>query len=203
MRPLTPREKRMLIAAAIAVPIYLAGFYGLQGVKLLEAKRAEYGQLCEQAVRLEVEILREEGKAKRLEKLKKLHRLDLDKLRQETIVGEASAAIQKAAQANGLKLGPSKEMPGRATDKELAVIQIEGVGATPGAAQFVHSLGAIGYPLLVEWMQLNTAGMKPGQVKLFLSLVVLNPAAWRPPAAQRADSTLNNTTDNPAEKKGA
>lgn len=190
LRTLSAREKRTLRIGAGALCLYLLGFYGLEGWRLLEAEREKYDRLAAEAGTLELEMLREKVKAQRLEKLQRTFRLDPATLREDTIVGEASAAIQKAAQALGLQLGPSKEGPGRVSGKDLAVLQIEGSGPTPAAARFVHSLGTLGYPLVVDSVQWKTTGMPPGQVRLSLGVVVLHPGALAKPGGDPAGTPL-------------
>ncbi|HVR73578.1 MAG TPA: hypothetical protein VMT52_04575 [Planctomycetota bacterium] len=187
-RPLNQREKRTLRIGASALCLYLLVFYGLEGWRLLEGRRAEYDRLSSEAGTLELEMLREKVKAQRLEKLRRAYRLDPANLREDTVVGAASAAIQKSAQSLGLQLGPSKEAPGRIAGKDLAVLQIEGSGPTPAAARFVHSIGTLGYPLVVDSILWKTTGMKPGQVRLSLGVVVLHPGALAKPGGDPAGS---------------
>lgn len=189
LRALSQREKRTLRIGASALCLYLLGFYGLEGWRVLEARRAEYDRLSAEAGTLELEMLREMVKAQRLEKLRRTFRLDPATLSENTVVGEASAAIQKAAQSLGLQLGPSKEAPGRISGKDLAVLQIEGSGPTPAAARFVHSLGMLGYPLVVDSLLWKTTGMQPGQVRLSLGVVVLHPGALAKPGGDPAGSS--------------
>ncbi len=179
MRALNPREKRTLRFAAVFLAIYLAGFFGLRGLKLLEGQRAEYERLRSRAALLAGEIATEKAKARKLERLKALWRFDANALRRESVVGDASSAIQKAAQSSGIELGSLKEAAGRSSTQELAAIVLDGRGTTTAAMQFIHSLGALGFPLLVERLEAKTTGMKPGQVQFSLSLSVLDYAAWK------------------------
>jgi len=115
MRPLNERERRTIRVAAVALGIYLVLFYGLRCWSWIEGKREEHGQLLAQAETVKVELLRERVKAARLQKLKGTFRIEPAALRRETVVGEASSAIQRAAQAQGIQLGPAREMSGRLT----------------------------------------------------------------------------------------
>ncbi len=179
MRSLSERETRLIRIAAVGLAMYLIGFFGLQGWRWLEARRGEYASLREKASELDLEILRERVKARRLEKLKASRRLNLHALEEETVVGEASVAIQKAAQTHGVKLGSSRESAGRTAGKELAVLEIEGTGVALAVTQFLHDLGFLGYPLAVDWVHLQTEATQPGQVRVSLRVVVLNPAFWQ------------------------
>jgi hypothetical protein len=181
MRPLNDRERRTVRIAAVVLTIYLALFYGLKAVSYLEGKREEHRQLLAQAESLKLELLRERVKASRLQKLKRTFRIEPLALRRESVVGEASSAIQRAAQAQGIQVGPAREMSGRGSSKELSTIQIEGVGTTLGATQFLSSLGTLGFPLVVESIHLKTTGLKPGQVGFSLSVAVLDFAGFNLP----------------------
>ncbi len=178
MRALTDREKRTVRLAGVLIGAYLILFYGVRAVTYLEGKRSERLGRFLVAQALKEDILLEETKAARLAKLKAGLRIDLPGLREETVVGEASAAIQKAAQDQGLQLGPTKETRRRSTDREIGSIQIEGQGGAPAAAQFIAGLGSIGFPLVVDSVQLKAAP-SPGQVSFTLSVAVLNFAAWK------------------------
>jgi hypothetical protein len=72
-------------------------------------------------------------------------------------------------------------MSGRASSKELSTIQIQGVGSTLAATQFLAGLTTLGYPLAVESVHLKTTGQKPGQVEFTLSVAVLDFAGFNLP----------------------
>jgi hypothetical protein len=173
MRPLSRREKKTVRLGAAALAIYLLAFYGLRGWRFLEEKRAAFAELNLAMANLDASIAREESKTLRLERLKKSSRIELSSLNEKTAVGEALAAVQKAAQGCGLQVTTLKETAGRGAAKELATIQLEGVAATAAAMQFVHGLRSLGFPLIVDRLQLKTTGVKPGQVHLSLALAVL------------------------------
>lgn len=181
MRALTSGEKRTIRRAGILVGAYLLVFYGLKSWRFLEGKLKAHEERSSQADLLKLEFSREQVKAERLRKLRESSRIDLKRLEMEGVVGPASAAIQKAAQSQGIQLGPSREAPGRPAARELAMIQIEGQGTVLGVVQFLHSLGSLGFPLAIEGVHLKTAGMKPGQVHLSLSLALLDYKAWKSP----------------------
>lgn len=159
--------------------IYLAGFYGLRGVQHLESKLAEYREVSLLAEELNVQVLREKSKSQRLEKLVSAWRIDLQGLGRKTLVGEALAALQSSAQAGGVQLGPLKELPGRSSARELSLLQLEGTGPTGGILQFLNGLSTLGYPLVVDSLQLKTAGKEPGQVSFSLSVAVLDSSGWK------------------------
>jgi hypothetical protein len=173
MRALTGKEKRTVRLGAIALGAYLVLFYGSRGVMFLEGKRSEVLDRFRAAEILKSEADLEETRHLHAEKLKSELRIDLAGLKEETAVGEASAAVQKAAQAQGLQLGPTKETRKRSAERELGTIQIDGQGGATAAAQFISSLGTLGVPLVVDSISFK-AGQNPGQVNFSLSISVLN-----------------------------
>ena len=177
MRPLTDREKRTLKFGGAALLLYLVLLYGVKGVKALEGKRSEYRSLLSSAVTLREEALLEREKARVLKELRESLRIDLDALKPETAVGEASAAIGKAAQACGIQLGPTKETRGRSSSRELGAIQIDGQAPAAAAVRFLHGIKSLGFPLVVDSLQLNPVAKAPGQVQFTVSVVVLDFAA--------------------------
>ena len=102
------------------------------------------------------------------------------------MVGQASSAIQKAAQAAGVQIGPTKETRGNPKALEFATIQIEGQAPTPAALQFLDGLKTLGVPLVVDSVQLRSAAKAPGQVQFTMNLVVLNYGAWKQGEKSRA-----------------
>src|SRR4051794_27374444 len=126
MPQLIERDKRSIRIAAALIAVYLVAFYGSRVWKHLGMARADYLQLAAKAQGLNKEIQPYETKVMLAEKLMNSFRMDPVKLSKTTVVGEASAAIQKAATAGGVQLGPIRESPARASAKELAAIQLEG-----------------------------------------------------------------------------
>jgi hypothetical protein len=179
-RELTVSEKRTIRAAVLLVGAYLVLLYGFKGWRWLEDKRAEYAALASEASSVKERILMERFKGERLRKLKNELKIDLAALREETIVGEARGAIQAAAQSSGVQIITSKESPGRAAGKELASFQIEAVAPLPSAIQLLRNLRSTGYPVVVDRVQFQRAGMQPGQVKLSLAAAVLSFKEWKP-----------------------
>jgi len=180
MRPLTARERRTLRLALIFLGSYLLLFYGLSGWKRLEAKRAEYEDLRLAAATVVADVSREAVKARRLRQLRESSRMKLERLHEESMVGEARASIQAAAQACGIKLGTSRESPGRPAARELAAIDLDGVGPTTGLVRFLWNLPRLGYPLVLDRINVQTTGMEAGTVRFSLNVVILNFAAWKP-----------------------
>lgn len=179
MASLTPRDKRILRIAGIAIALYLILFYGVRGLLALEASRARYAQLVQKVRGLGLEAQQYENKVLKLEKLKKASRIELAGLQRDSLAGDASGAIQRAAQSSGIKLGPVRESPGSSTGKELAAMQLEATGPIPGALSLLHRLDTLGFPLVVDSLQIDPDSRKPGEVKLILRVVLLDIDHWR------------------------
>lgn len=179
MRTLTNREKRTVRLAAAAISIYLAIFYGRGIGQYLETRRSDYQQLVKDAQSLQLESLRYQNNSARLQKLKETFGMDPAKLSLETLVGEASAAIQEAAQSCGVKLGPIREAPARPAARELASMQFEGTGLAQSLTQLLYRLKTLGFPLILDSVQVQLTGKKPGMVKLILQVVMLDYSQWQ------------------------
>ena len=178
MPNISERDKRTIRIAGIGIAIYLVLFLGISGWKRLEAKRAEYRDLVASGERLRREVQPYENRVLLAQKLKDTFKMDPQKLSRLTVVADASAAIQKAAQSGKVQLGPIRETPGRSSAKELASIQLEGVGPVPAIMGFLHQLGSLGYPLVVDAVQL-TPETKPGSLKMNLTIVILDFEQWK------------------------
>jgi hypothetical protein len=186
MRTLSDREKRTVRIAAIGIAIYLVLFFGLSVRTYFEAKRADYGKLVAKAQDLKNEVRPYQDKVAHLKKLMESSRVNPAKLSRATVVAEASAAIQNAAAAAGIQVGPVRESPARSSSKELASVQIEGSGPVPAVMSLLHNLKSLGYPLVIDSVQLATDPMRPGQVKMNLTIVVLDFDQWKPETTPHA-----------------
>ncbi len=93
--------------------------------------------------------------------------LDPTKLKKETVVSDASAAIQQAAKSGGLQLGPIRESPAHGAGKALATVQLESSGQVPAVLTFLASLNSIGFPVVVDSVQFTADNMpaRPGQIE--------------------------------------
>ena len=186
MRTLTDREKRTVRFAAVGISIYLALFGGVRGWKYIEKKRAEYQRLVKEASGLKQEVQPYENKVLLVKKLMESLHLDPAKLSRASVVGAASDAIQKAAATGGLKLGPIRESPARPSTKELASMQLEGAGPVPAVTTFLHRLDTLGYPLIVDSVQLSPEPTRPGLLKLTLTIIILDFDQWKKEDAPHA-----------------
>ncbi len=178
MPTLTQREQRAIRLGATVVAIYLGLFLGWQGWKQLEAKKSRYEQLLTNAQRLKRELQPYENRVLLAQKLKETFRMDPQTLSRTTLVAQASAAIQNAAGSGGVQVGPVRESPARASARELASVQLEGVGPVPEVMTLLHRLQTLGYPLIVDSIQITPEAAKPGMIKINLTIVILDFEQW-------------------------
>ena len=107
------------------------------------------------------------------------------KLSRETIVAEASSAIQKAAMGSGVQFASVRESASRGNGDELVSMQFEGSGQVAAVTGFLNRMQTLGYPLIIDTVQMTT-GPQPGVMKLSLSIVILNYENWKNPEAIHA-----------------
>jgi len=179
MRTLTGHEKRTIRIAVVGISIYLVLFGGLRGWKYLEKKRADYQHLVKEASGLKQEVQRYETKVLLVKKLMESVQIDPAKLSRASLVGATSSAIQQAAATGGLRLGPIRESPARPSTKELASMQLEGAGPVPAVTTFLHRLDTLGYPVIVDSVQLSPEPTRPGMLKLNLTIIILDFDQWK------------------------
>jgi hypothetical protein len=179
MPQLTDRDKKILRLAISGIAVYLVLFFGWRGWKTMEGRRAEHQKLVARARAAENELQPYENKVLLFEKLRDATRLDPRKLSNDSLAADASAAIQKAAREGGFKLGPIRENAGRSTGRELSSIQIEGMGPVTNALALVHRIQTLGYPLLIDALQLTPQPQPPGMVKMSVTIVILNFDQWK------------------------
>lgn len=179
MRTLTPHEKRTIRIGGALIAIYLLLFGGARVWSFLEKKRTVYASLVREAQSLADEIQAYQAKADSAQKLMEAFKLDPAKLKKSTAVAEASAAIQKAAMAGGVAVSSVRESPARPANKELATMQFEAMGQVPAVTALLNRLESVGYPLLIETIQMTPMPMPPGQVKLSLTIVILDFEQWK------------------------
>jgi len=203
---MTARDQRTLKIGAILVAIYLVGFYGVQFFRQGEKSRTEYQQLIKKAQQLQQDKLAQENKVLLFDKLSAAYHFDPRKIAKDTLVADASAAIQTAAQQSGVKLGPLRETPGRNNARELSTILIEGSGQIAAALSLIHKIQTLGYPLVIDSVQITQGGGgaggpggprggggmppgmppgmggmggPPGQLKMNLTVIILNYEQWK------------------------
>lgn len=181
MRTLTVSEKRTVRLGLLVMGIYLVLFCGFQGRKILERKRAEYLRVVAQADALKQRVQPYEDKVLVIKKFMDGFRMDPVKLSRATVVGEASAAIQRAAMGSGIQVGPITEPPVRGAAKEMALV-FEGTGPVQAVTGLLNRLETTGYPLVIESVQITAEASRPGQVKVKLNVLVIDFEQWKPEA---------------------
>jgi len=186
MRALTDREKRTVRLGAAVIGAYVLLFGGMQVTHFFERKRVEYQKLVKEARTLKGEIQLYEDKAIALKKLMETFNLDPARLSRTTAVAEASAAIQKTAASTGIQVGAVRESSSRPSSKELGTIQMETTGPVPAVTALLGRLEAVGYPLIVETVQFTAEPMRPGQIKMSLTIQVLDFDQWKKSEAPNA-----------------
>lgn len=175
MRTLTPRENRIVRFGAVAVALYVALFCG----KFFAARHADYRKLVKEGENLKQEIHSYHDRAQVLATLMERLNLDPAKPAKASVVAETSAAIQKAATAGGIQFGPIREAPGRPSARELATIKLEGSGPLPALLTFLHRMDSLGWPVVLDAVQFSSDPMKPGAIKLSLTLIIMDFEQWK------------------------
>lgn len=176
---MTDRDRKTIRIAAAGILIYLAAFGGFKMWRSGGSNRDDYQTLVKKTERLQNEVRTLENKVLLYDKLKDAYKIDPPKIKKETLVSDASAAIQSAAQQSGIQLGPFREAPARSTARELTTMQVEGSGQVASALQLLHRLRTLGYPLLIDSVQFGPAQGRPGQVKVNVSITILNYDQWK------------------------
>jgi hypothetical protein len=174
MRSLTDREKRTIRFAGIGIAIYLVSFGGFQVWKYFDKKRSDFRQLVMEAQNLRQQIKPYEDKVLVDKKMMDEFHLDPAKLKKETVVSDASAAIQQAAKSGGLQLGPIRESLAHGSGNVLTTVQLESSGPIPAVLTFLASLNSIGFPLVVDLVQFTADNSRPGHVKMNLTIIILD-----------------------------
>jgi hypothetical protein len=178
-RQLTPQEKRTIRIAAICVGIYLVLFYGAVVRNYFVERREACDNLLQQAKDLRDVIKPYEEKIATATNLMDRFHMDPVKLRRSSVVAEASTAIQQAAASGGVGVGPIRETPGRPSAKEAGSIQFEGTGQAAAVLGLLHNLDRIGFPVIIDSVQINADPRMPNAVKVNLTIVVLDFDAWK------------------------
>ncbi|HXR07601.1 MAG TPA: hypothetical protein VN765_09745 [Candidatus Acidoferrum sp.] len=178
--PLTTKEKRTIRIAAVCVGVYLTLFYGPAVRRYFTDRRQACDALLQKARDLRDLIKPYEDKAAAITNLMGRFRVDPAKLRRSSVVAEASAAIQQAAAAEKVVVGPIRETSGRPSAKEAGSIQFEGNGPIVAVLAFLHNLDHIGFPVIIDTVQFTSDPRMPNGLKVSLTIVVLDFDAWKP-----------------------
>jgi hypothetical protein len=178
-RELTPKEKRTIRIAAIGVGVYLLLFYapGLRG--FFTERREAYDKLVQQARDLRDVIKPYEDKASTAESLMERFRMDPARLNRSSVMAEASAAIQRAAAAEGVGVGPIRETPGRPSAGEAGTIQFEGTGPIVSVMHLMHALDRVGAPIIIDSVRFTSPQGMPNGIRANLNIQVLDFDHWK------------------------
>jgi hypothetical protein len=180
MRALTQREQRTVRFGGIALAGYLVLFGGLQIWGFISKKHADYEGLLSEARALRQRIILYRSKAEHASKLMESYQMDPVKLERATVLAQASAALQRVAMGGGVMIGPVRESPARPSSKELGSIQLEALGPVPALLKFIQQTHSLGFPLIIDSMQLGSEPTRPGPIKLNLTIVILDFDQWKP-----------------------
>ncbi len=175
----SPHEKRTIRIAIAILVIFFVGLGGSRAWKYLHARRSEYNRLVREANALREELRPYQYKAQDTAQLMERFQMDPAKLNRSTVVADASAAIQKAAMSGGIQLGPIRESPARSAARELSSIQMDGMGQVQAIMTFLSRFESLGYPLILDAVQITADPQKPQMVKLHLSLIIMDFEAWK------------------------
>jgi hypothetical protein len=186
MPNLSPSEKRTIRYAAIFLSVCLVLLGGVKVWKFFGQRRADYLQMVAEARHLKSEADLDASQAAVVKKLMEDFQLDPATLSTNTVVADASAAIQKAAMSGGVKLGSVRESAGRSSTKEMATIEFDGSGQVAAVISLLHRLPLLGFPLLVDSVQITADAMRPGQIKLTVTVIVLDFEQWKKTEASHA-----------------
>jgi len=178
MRALTQREKRTVRIGGIGLAVYLVLFGGLQVWTFFSKKRAEYNQSLGQVHDLRRKVDLYQGKIQHTKKLMESFHMDPARMTRESVMGQASAAIQRAAMGGGVAIGAVRESPARPSSKELGSIQLEAMGPAPALLKFLEQTHSLGFPLIIDSMQIGSDPSRPGPLKLNLTIIVLDFDQW-------------------------
>jgi hypothetical protein len=178
-RQLTPKEQRTIRIAAVCVIIYLALFYGPAALDFFTTRREAYNKLVQQARDLRAVIKPYEAKVETATNLMDHFHMDPAKLNRSSVMAEASSAIQKAAASEGVRVGPIRETPGRPSAKEAGTIQFEGGGPINAVMGLLHHLDRVGFPVIIDTVQLSSDPRMPNGLKISMTIVVLDYDAWK------------------------
>jgi hypothetical protein len=185
-RTLTASERRTIRQGALVILIFLALFGGFKACKFFAGLRTHYLAMVVEARQLRLDAASDSDEAMVVKKMMTDFHLDPGTLSTNSAVAEANAAIQKAARIGGIQIEAIHESPGGNSSKELATIEIEGSGQSTAVVTLIRQLPLLGSPLVIRSLQLTANSMPPGQVKLKVTVVVLNFDEWKRGGAPNA-----------------
>lgn len=186
MTTITEREQRTLRIAGIGILLYLTLFFGAKLIKGASSLRAAYDQQVRAAQTLRSEVQTYEVRALRLQRLMEQLQLEPGKVATNSIIAQTSAALQQAAVAGGLQIGSIRESVARSSERELGTIQLDATGLPLSIMSFLARLEHLGFPVIVDAVQLSSEPRGPGMLKVNFSLIILDFEQWKPRKAPHA-----------------
>ena len=175
---LTDRDRRTIRYAAMGLSAYLVLFGGWKALQILGAQRTTYLDLRRQADEQRARVDLYSSRVVRLHRLMDAAQLDPAQISKPKLVGRASTAIQQAATQGGLQMGAIRETLARGSDRELGAIQLEASGQVTSLTTFLHRLGSLGYPIILDTVEFTSDPMRPGMLKISVSLILLDYDQW-------------------------
>jgi len=179
VRDLTRRERRTVRIGAIVLVAYLGIFYGMKGWHWLEDRRDAHDELRIQAAEISAGILRERARARRMRELEIALGFDPRATGGEKIVQAARADLEKLAVAQKVQVGTLRELEGHSRQGESRRFQVSGTGLMIAVAGFVDGLRALGHPIVVDRLAIDTSGLAGGVVRFTLDLVLADFDEWK------------------------
>ena len=179
MRTLTSSEKRTVTYGGIALGVILCLFGGWKLWGDLQKHSAAYIQLVAESRDLRGQLQSYDDRIVATKRLMDNYQLDPAKLTHATVVGEASLKIQQAAASAGIQVGPVRESSAKASAKELATLQFEGSGPIPAVLGLLKRMETLGYPLIVDSVDITPNPMRPDQINIHMTVVVLDFDQWK------------------------
>lgn len=177
---MTDHDKKVIRFACIGLIAYLAIFYGRGAFSGLEAKRAAYMNARNEAKEFHKKLKPYETQLLLLEKLRKDRQINLEELNSDTLVADASTAIQIAANQCGVALGPLQETPSRGDASTLTMFRLSGEGPIDGVVNLIYTLRRIGFPLIIDSLNLDGGEFGGDTQKFDLELRIIDYNNWQP-----------------------
>ncbi len=185
-RTLTASEKRTIRYGALVILIFLVLFGGLKICKFFAGLRTHYRTMVAEAHQLRVDAALDADEAAVVRKMMTDFNLDPAALTTNSAVANANAAIQNAAKSGGIQIEAVHESAGGNSAEELGTIQFQGSGPSTAVVTLIRQLPLLGSPLVIRSLQMTADPMRPGQVKLNVTVVVLNFDNWKKGGAPHA-----------------
>jgi len=180
MANLSHSEKRTLRIGIIVLAAYFLFSFGQKSFKFLKQGRADYKTLSSEAQKVRANLRPYKDRIILTKKMMESFQMDPARLSKSNLVADASAAIIKAAATGGVALGAIRETGSRQSGKELASMQLDCSGPISSVLGFLHKFQSIGFPVVLDSIQLTPEAARPGTLKLHLSLVILDFEKWKP-----------------------